>query len=188
MILLMLVIHIQTLCGQYIELINSSFEGLPADATVPQGWMSCKEGTTPDILPGYWGVYDPPSDGETFLGLITRDNNTWEVIGQRLAEPLKNGSCYNWAIDLAHSDTYSGYNGPLRLRVWLSKSKCGRDQLMFESPLIEHTTWQTYKVRFTPEADFQYIMLEAYHPEEPVLYKGNILMDALRPIRGCDRT
>jgi hypothetical protein len=174
--------------GQNIELINGSFEGLPADATVPQGWMSCKEGTTPDILPGYWGVYDYPSDGETFLGLITRSNNTWEVIGQRLPEALIKGRCYNWSLDLAHSNTYCGYHGPLRLRVWLSKSKCGRDQLMFESPLIEHTFWQTYKVRFIPEADYQYIMLEAYHPEDPVLYQGNILLDALSPIRGCDRT
>lgn len=184
----MIMLHFHVAYAQNIVLINGSFEGLPADATVPQGWMSCKEGTTPDILPGYWGVYDHPSDGETFLGLITRSNNTWEVIGQRLPETLKKGSCYTWSLDLAHSNTYSGYNGPLRLRVWLSKSKCGRDQLMFESPLIEHTFWQTYKVRFIPESDYQYIMLEAYHPEDPVLYQGNILLDALSPIRGCDRT
>ena len=182
-----------TLCcmmarAQSIVLINSSFEGLPADATVPQGWMPCKEGTTPDILPGYWGVYKEAAEGATYVGLITRENNTWEVIGQRLPEALKKGDCYAWSLDLAHSDTYSGYNGALRLRIWLSSSKCGRDQLIYESPLIAHTAWETYRVKFQPNLDYQYIMLEAYHPDDPVHYQGNILIDHLRPIQGCDRT
>ena len=62
--------------AQHITILNSSFEGEPADATVPQGWMACQEGTTPDILPGYWGVYTYPANGDTYLGLITRGNGT----------------------------------------------------------------------------------------------------------------
>jgi hypothetical protein len=174
--------------GQSIEISNASFEDEPADATVPQGWMACKEGTTPDILPGYWGVYSEPSDGATYVGLITRQNNTWEVIGQRLSAPMQKGSCYAWALDLAHSDTYSGYNGPIKLRVWISKLKCQKDQLIFESPLIEHLDWQTYKIKFTPDDDYRYILLEAFHQEEEFSYMGNILIDRIRPIQGCDRT
>ena len=174
--------------GQSIEIANSSFDGEPADATVPQGWMPCKEGTTPDILPGYWGVYSEPSDGDTYVGLITRHNNTWEVIGQRLPAPLLKGNCYAWSLDLAHSDTYSGYNNPIRLRVWIGLTKCAKDQLIYESPLIEHTDWKTYKIKFTPENEYRYIMLEAYHPEEVVNWKGNILIDRIRSIQGCDRT
>jgi hypothetical protein len=177
-----------TLTGQNIEISNSSFEGEPADATVPQGWMPCKEGTTPDILPGYWGVYTEPSDGDTYLGLITRQNNTWESIGQRLPADLLKGSCYAWSLDLARSDTYSGYNGPLKLRVWVSKVKCQKDQLIFESPLIEHTDWKTYKVKFTPNEDYRYILLEAFHSDEEFSYQGNILVDRMRAIQGCDRT
>lgn len=174
--------------GLNIEISNASFDGEPADATVPQGWMPCKEGTTPDILPGYWGVYNEPSDSDTYLGLITRQNNTWESIGQRLPAILEKGSCYAWALDLSHSDTYAAFNGPLKLRVWISKTKCGKDQMIFESPLIEHLTWKTYKVRFTPDDDYCYILLEAFHSEEEFSFKGNILIDRLRAIQGCDRT
>ncbi|MCB0682774.1 MAG: hypothetical protein KDC32_18010, partial [Saprospiraceae bacterium] len=43
---------------------NPSFEGdEPQDATVPAGWFPCKEGTTPDILPGVWGVHTEPAEG-----------------------------------------------------------------------------------------------------------------------------
>ncbi len=174
--------------GQNIEISNASFEGEPADATVPQGWMACKEGSTPDILPGYWGVYNDPSDGDTYVGLITRGNNTWEDIGQRLPAPLKKGNCYAWALDLAHSDTYSGYNKPIRLRVWISKLIGQKDQMIFESPLIEHLDWQTYKIKFTPNNEYRYILLEAFHSEEEFSYEGNILIDRLRAIQGCDRS
>ena len=57
--------------AQHITVINESFEGEPADATMPQGWMGCQEGTTPDILPGYWGVYTHPADGDTYLGPVS---------------------------------------------------------------------------------------------------------------------
>ena len=174
--------------AQIIELSNSSFEGEPRDATVPQGWMACKEGTTPDILPGYWGVYNDPSDGDTYVGLITRGNNTWESIGQRLSQPLKKGDCYSWSFDLAHSDTYSGYNGPLKLRVWLSKLKCQKDQLIYESELIEHLDWKTYHIKFKPNSDYRYILIEAFHSEEQFSYEGNILIDRLSPFLACDRT
>jgi len=174
--------------GQHIELSNASFEGEPRDATVPQGWMACKEGTTPDILPGFWGVYNDPSDGDTYVGLITRQNNTWESIGQRLTATLQKGSCYTFSIDLAHSDTYSGYNKPLRLRIWASKLKCMKDQMIYESPLIEHLDWKSYQVKFTPNSDYRYILIEAFHSAEPFQYQGNILVDRIRPIQSCDKT
>lgn len=174
--------------AQGIELFNPSFEGEPQDATVPQGWLACKEGTTPDILPGYWGVYLEPNDGETYVGLITRQNNTWESIGQRLSATLVKDQCYEWALDLAHADTYSGYNGPIRLRVYIGKLKCQPDQLIYESPLIGHLDWKTYSFRFTPNEDCRYILLEAFHSEAPFEYQGNILLDRLRLIKACDKT
>lgn len=178
----------QTSLAQGIELFNASFEGEPQDATVPQGWIACKEGTTPDILPGFWGVYTEPNDGETYVGLITRHNNTWESIGQRLTAPLVKDRCYEWSLDIAHSDTYSGYNGPIRLRVYIGKLKCQKDQLIYESPLIEHLDWKTYSFKFTPVEECRYILLEAFHSEEPFEYQGNILLDRLRAIRPCDKT
>jgi hypothetical protein len=174
--------------AQTIVLANPSFEDEPADATTPQGWTPCKEGTTPDILPGYWGVYTQPSDGETYVGLITRQNNTWESIGQRLTSPLLKNTCYDWYIDLAHSDTYAGYTGPIKLRIYASKLKCQKDQLIYESPLIEHLDWKTYRIKFTPKEEYRYLLFEAFHSEEPFEYQGNILIDRIREIRPCDRT
>ncbi len=177
-----------SLHSQSIELFNPSFEEEPADATTPQGWTTCKEGTTPDILPGFWGVYTPASDGETYVGLITRQNSTWESIGQRLVTPLKKGTCYNWNMDLAHSDTYAGYDGAIKLRVWISKLKCQKDQLIYESPMIEHLDWKTYLIKFVPDEDYRYILLEAFYSDEPFHYQGNILIDRIQEIKVCNRT
>jgi len=177
-----------SLFSQGIELFNPSFEDTPQDAIMPQGWTGCKEGTTPDILPGFWGVYTPPSDGQTYVGLITRLNSSWESIGQRLPAPLMKGTCYDWYIDLSHSDTYSGYNGPIKLRVWIAKLKCQKDQLIYESPLIDHLDWKTFRIKFTPNDEYRYILLEAYYSDPPFEYQGNILIDYLREIRVCDRT
>ena len=96
-----------SLSGQ-IFLDNASFEGEPQDATTPVGWLPCERGTTPDILPGPWGVYQEASDGDTYVGLITRDDGTWESIGQRLKQTLQPKDCYTFFLDLAHSNTYAG--------------------------------------------------------------------------------
>jgi hypothetical protein len=170
-----------------IYLINPSFEGEPQDATVPVGWLPCEPGTTPDILPGVWGVYQEASHGNTFVGLITRENSTWESIGQRLKTPLEALQCFSFFLDLAHSKTYSGYNKPLKLRIWGSATKCGKDQLLFESPLIEHREWKRYKVEFTGKKDINYILLEAFYEEGQFSRQGNILIDNISPIKRCAR-
>lgn len=167
---------------------NPSFEGEPQDATTPHGWFPCEEGTTPDILPGPWGVYLEAAEGDTYVGMISRDNGTYESIGQRLKEKLEKGKCYKLALDLAHSDTYSGYNGALKLRVWGGTSKCRQDQVLFESDYIEHIEWKNYVYRFTTKNDIQYIIIEAFYKESPFSFRGNLLIDALSPIVSCDRT
>ncbi|MEL6359227.1 MAG: hypothetical protein AAFQ01_04735, partial [Bacteroidota bacterium] len=158
----------QFLSGQLppaIQLTNPSFEGEPADATMPVGWFVSTPGTTPDILPGYWGVYQEASDGDTYVGLITRPDGSWEAMAQRLPRPLKAKDCYQLVIDLAHSKTYSGYNGPLKLRIYGGRTRTDRSLLLYESPLINHTYWKTYPVRFNLDQDVQYIILEAFHSE-----------------------
>ncbi|MCB9283956.1 MAG: hypothetical protein H6563_07785 [Lewinellaceae bacterium] len=176
------------LWGQ-IYLINPSFEGdEPQDATVPAGWHACKMGTTPDILPGIWGVYTEPSEGETFVGLITRADGTWESIGQRLSAPVLPKDCYTITLDLAHSKTYAGYNNPIRLRIWGGVTKCNKDQLLAESKFIEHTDWETYSFQFVPKQPLNYIILEAnYTDGSNFSYQGNILIDNVRPIKTCIR-
>ena len=176
------------LSGQVSRVLNASFEGEPRDATIPRGWLICTEGTTPDILPGPWGVYTEASHGETYVGLITRENGTWEAIGQKLTEKLQANQCYEMSLDVARSDTYADYNDPIRLRVWCGRSKCDRDQLILESDFIRNTEWQTLEWQFTPKSDMQYILLEAFYREGSFSHRGNILLDNISPILRCARS
>lgn len=175
-------LHI-SLFGQCI-LQNPSFEDTPSDAMVPNGWMMCNQSTTPDILPGFWGVNQRPSEGRTYVGLITRANGTYESIGQRIHPELSNKECYRFTLDLAYSHLYAGYNTPIRLRVYVSKEKCKGGELIFESAPIKNTSWETKEIKFTPKHNSKYIRVEAYskHPQQ-----GNILIDKISPITLCNR-
>lgn len=171
-----------------VELTNGSFEGTPHDAVNPDGWKSCGSDSSPDILPGPWGVYQKPTNGRTYLGLITRENNTWETIYQKLKTPFKKDRCYKFKVDLSNSPTYAGYSKPTRLRVWASKSKCDRAKLIADSPTIDHYEWKTYEFIFAVEDDYNYIIIEAYY-QAPCLnyYRGNLLIDNISVFESCDR-
>lgn len=185
LILFSLLLVSDTLPGQIARLQNSSFEGEPRDATVPRAWHICKEGSTPDILPGYWGVYLEADEGDTYVGLISRENGTWEDIGQRLPVRLTEDRCYTISFSLAHSDSYSDYNGSLRLRVWGGKSKCEMDQLLFETPVVDKEEWTNYEYNFKVKDYIQYMVFEAYYKDPPFAFKGNILLDNISVIRPC---
>lgn len=180
------ILYLQNIDAQ-VFLDNASFEGKPADATMPSGWMLASEGTTPDILPGFWGVYIPPSNGDTYIGLITRPDGSFESIQQRLPTALNQGKCYEITIDLANSDTYAGYSNGLHLKIWLGSYKNDRGQLIYKSEKIKHQNWQTYPIHFTPDNDYYYIIIEAHISDQPVNYEGNILLDNLSPVRDCNK-
>ncbi|PHN08429.1 hypothetical protein [Flavilitoribacter nigricans] len=170
-----------------IHFDNPSFEGEPADATVPVGWLPCEEGTTPDILPGFWGVYQEASEGDTYVGLITRGDGTWESITQRLDATLSPEECYKFTMDLARSATYNQYNRPIKLRVWGSSYKCEKKQLLLETDFVDHAFWKSYEVDFYPKVPVNYIIFEAFYQEGPYRHPGNILIDNLSPIKRCPR-
>lgn len=180
--------HIAKISNSQITVTNPSFEDEPADATTPQGWHPCDNMTTPDILPGFWGVYNEPSDGNTYVGIITRENSTYEQFGQRLSSKFKKSQCYGTSIDLAHSIIYSGYNHPIQLRIYIGDSKCSKDQLIFESPVVKSMKWKTFLIDFIPEAEYEYIIFEAFYKDGTFSHKGNILIDNLRPIMNCGNT
>ncbi len=171
-----------------VNLDNASFEGKPNDAEMPNGWHGCNPGSTPDILPGPWGVALEASNGNTFMGLITRDNGEWESVGQRLKKPLKAKECYAFTLDLAHSRTYNNYNNPIKLKIWGGRTICSKDQLLTESKVISHSDWETYEFFITPEGTINYIIFEAFFGDDQVKsWKGNILIDNCSEIKKCDR-
>ena len=167
-------------------LSNPSFEDQRADATMPSGWWSCEKGTTPDILPDFWGVYNLPRHGQSYVGLITREDGSFEAIGQRLSSTLEKGQCYEMRLYLSHSKVYAGYNTPIRLSIYLGEKKCGMDQLVFQSKIMGEEAWQLQELTFKPKsAGMKYVTLVANDDGRHI--NGNILIDHISDIRNCQR-
>ena len=84
-----------------IALTNPSFEGTAAEGSVngnlPNGWYDCgfPGETVPDIHPkegpGAFQVTREAFHGRTYIGMVVRENETWEMISQRLSGALQAG-------------------------------------------------------------------------------------------------
>lgn len=179
---------------------NPSFEDLPKCCEAPSGWYNCgnTDESPPDIQPGSFQVTKTPSNGETYLGLVVRDNETWEAVGQRLSRPLEANSCYEFSLDLCRAELYLSlsrttgeevnYATPAKIRVYGGMGYCDKRELLFETPLITTTRWLTYTFRISPKkGNYTYLMIEAYF-KTPTLfpYNGNILVDNASPIKEID--
>jgi outer membrane protein OmpA-like peptidoglycan-associated protein len=185
---------------EIITLDNSSFEENPKAGVEPLGWRDCgQQGETPpDIQPyGGFGVTRPAADGNTYLGLVVRDNKTWEGVSQRLTKPLQAGGCYQMSVQLCRSPRYESatkrdqfrtvnFDKGVVLRIWGGKAPCDRAEMLYESTVVEHYEWRTYSIEFKPKGSHQYIVVEAYY-KTPTLfhYNGNILVDGLSNISSC---
>ncbi len=187
-----------------IFLRNASFEDMPRNSSPPRGWTNCGAPgeTPPDVHPDpefLFKVGMAAQHGQTFLGMVTRDTETFESVGQQLTTPLKAGQCYRFDLQLARSRVYlsmsrvtrqpTNYVTPIKLRVFGGYSVCDRAQLLGESELVSNYDWRGYHIKLSPEDDFTHIVLEAYY-QQPTLvpYNGNILLDNAQPLRpiACD--
>lgn len=180
-----------------IKLVNPSFEDLPKCCEAPTGWYNCgkAEESPPDIQPGSFQVSKAPSHGETYLGLVVRDNDTWEGVAQRLSRPLDANQCYEFSLDVCRAELYLSlsrttgeevnYVTPAKLRIWGGMGYCDKRELLYESALITNTRWLSTTMRFTPKTGgLTFIFIEAYF-KTPTLfpYNGNILIDNASAIR-----
>lgn len=161
---------------------------------LPNGWYDCgfPGETAPDVHPkeglGAFQVTKEPFHGKTYLGMVVRDNETWEMVSQRLGSTLNAGKCYEFSISLCRSELYvspsrvdgepKNYTTPAKLRIWGGSGYCSRAELLAESALVVNTRWLTYNFRFEPKQAHSYIVLEAfYKTPTPFPYNGNILLD-----------
>lgn len=199
-----------TLHGQeeVVYLKNPSFEGIPraGGATYhgisAAGWIDCggimfPSETPPDIHPGnFFRVQKPAQEGNTYIGLVARENESWESVSQLLSQPLEQGKCYSINLFLSRSDNYvnrmttddsedvKSQGDPLVLRVYGGLRPCEKKQLLAESQLVSHTDWRNYEFEFEAGVNTYYITFEAFY-KTPVLlpYNGNLLIDNISPIR-----
>ena len=187
-----------------INLVNPSFEDYPhvgqKGGLTISGWYDCgrelfPSETPPDVQPSidpsspFFGVNTRPYDGRTYVGMVVRDNDSWESLSQRLSSPLVAGKCYDFSVYLCRSESYMSatstndqtilpFTTPIQLRVWGGSSFCNKMELLHSTSSVSNTTWAKYQMRFEPKQNINYIMLEAFY-KTPVLfpYNGNILMD-----------
>ncbi|MEZ4919271.1 MAG: hypothetical protein R2792_09210 [Saprospiraceae bacterium] len=163
----------------------------------PKGWIDCgdKNETEPDIQPGLFEVTTEPYDGNTYLGMVVRDNDTKESIGQELWIPLFKDSTYQFRVILAQSDKYlslskktregTNYNTPVILKVYGGgdqNEQCLSEELLLTTPYIDHTYWKEYTFIFQPKQTHQYIKLEVdwapqFRDLDMDTYNGNLLLD-----------
>lgn len=188
-----------------IVLKNPSFEDYPSAAKVVNGWYDCGERffpreSAPDIHPspnlskGFFGVLERANDGNTYVGMVARENDTNESMSQRLSAALVGGSCYNFSIQLMKSSNYKSsvringktdeegelrdFTTPIVLRIWGGNTYCDKAELLGESAKVSNTDWKQFDFKFEPTSTYRYIMLEAFY-KTPTLfpYNGNILID-----------
>lgn len=173
------------------ELKNPSFEkDKPAVGIVPHGWlnMGAPGETPPDIQPGFFEVNLKAQDGKNYLGLATRDNNTWEGVGQRLDGYLQKDSSYTFSLYLARSNSFisisrttqkeTSYTAPTILKIWGVNSQTQQEELLAESAPVSHSEWTLYTFTLKPTvADFDEIDLMAYYAPGFEQKNGNLLID-----------
>ena len=163
------------------------------------GWLDCgmtqfPNESPPDIHPdNFWRVTLPPAQGNSYVGLVVRRNDTYESISQGLDVSLKKDQCYNFSIYLARSEDYwSGSRGldgktsldsvnfttPAIFRLWGGKVYCGKSQLLAETGPVESNDWVKYEFVIKPQTDVNYITYQAFY-EIPnwMPYNGHILVD-----------
>ncbi len=174
-----------------IRLKNPSFEGKsPRPAAVPDGWMDLGLAleTPPDIQPGMFRVDLPAQDGRTYMGLVVRENNTWEGLGQRLTDFLQKDSTYHFSIYLARSKQYMSptktsreevnFNAPTILKIWGYNTTTRQEELLAESAAVSHSEWTKYSFILKPTlAKYDELDLMAYYAVGFEKQNGNLLID-----------
>ena len=182
--------------GHAILLENPSFEGTPGEGKIngpmPEGWFDCgfPGETVPDVHPtpyGAFGVIKQPYKGKTYLGMVVRDLNTWEAVGQHLSAPLEAGKCYDFSIHLCRSETYFSpsrltgqlvnFNNPVSLKIWGGADPCAKQELLAVSQPVENADWQPYFFTLNPYSTHDFLILEAAYENPVNPENGNILLD-----------
>lgn len=186
-----------------IRLKNPSFEDTPKRGGEHSfginGWFDCGKlnfplESPPDIHPnGYWQNNMPASDNKTYLGMVVRDNQTYESVSVRLDSVLKAKEVYSLSIYLARSPNYFSksrltgeevnYITPAVLRIWGGTGYCNERHLIYESPVIDHIEWRKYDILFKPLQDYKSITISAYYTKDTnVYYNGHVLLDGISDI------
>ncbi|MGK0389046.1 MAG: hypothetical protein ACI94Y_001780 [Maribacter sp.] len=179
-----------------INIENPSYEGLPKHSTIAEGWDYCGfEGESPpDIQPGTFGVNNPPKDGNSYAGMVTRSNNTFENLKINLLEPTKKGQCYEWVFFMSQSKDYKSISrltlenemfvSPVNIIIYgVDKDGCENSETLARyDNIYQQEEWAKIKVRFKTEEVYESIMISVQSKNSNRPKNGHILLDYFHPI------
>ena len=179
---------------------NASLEGEARANTAPHDWYYCSfpGESPPDIHPkGLYQVRLPAYDGGTYVGLVCRDNGTFESIGQHLPAPLQAGACYRWGARVARSRRYqaiarsslqpNSFAAPVRLVLYGGQEACSQEATLGRSEPIAFADWSPVVVILRPRVAIEHLRIGVV-PAEEAANNGHVLIDALDPLVPCDCT
>lgn len=152
--------------------------------------------TPPDIHGAetyFWNVTTRPYHGESFLGLVTRPNRSYEGVSQQLEIPLHAGKRYLMKVYLCHDIGYTSplqkpgareavatrFDTPVVLRIGGSNST-GVGEILSQSDPIDHPEWREYIFDLSPTETFRFIYIEAYFANDQEPVAGNVLVDHMK--------
>lgn len=152
--------HVHPQCSELIplEVVNPSFEGPTGPHITPSPWSTC--GITPDTQPGSWGVNQPASEGNTYVGFVYGSSTWQEGASQQLSGSMQAGVQYDFTIDLSATPASGGGINPnsfCSMEVWGANAICVKTELLWSSPVVTHYGWQTYNVSITPSQNWTHI-------------------------------
>jgi hypothetical protein len=165
-----------------IHFANPTIEAAVVPVFNVSGWQECQP--TPDVQPLNFPVNLIPANSDSAFAGMVAAYDFGESIGQFL-DTMYQGKNYCFSFDLAafkYDAMYvNGYGG--KLQIWLGQTACDTGQLIYVSPQAD-TTWRTYKVCFTPDNDYVFMMFRADTVTGTASIVNYILLDNFSA-KGC---
>ncbi len=164
---------------------------------VPKNWINGApfDESPFDLQPGNFQVARKAIHGDYYIGMVGRDNETNESMGQVLAKPLEAGKLYEWSLFTCRSEKYesrsrltkqpASFCEPMILRIWGGKKKGRAEQLFAQTGPIENLGWQKICFVLKPKEPCEALFIEAAHSDlvSKTAYNGNVLIDAVGAVR-----
>jgi hypothetical protein len=126
--------------------------------------------------------------------MVTRYDNSYESVYQKLEKSLLKDSSYQFSIHLCISKSYASptlqnqkektlFNKPIHLSIWGVSIDKEEWELLAVSPLIANTDWKKYSFTIKPENNVEVLILQAtFHDTKGEPYCGNVLLDKMSDI------
>jgi hypothetical protein len=131
--------------------------------------------------------------GEVHLNMVTRADQTYEIIAQKLGNPLQPDKTYYLAIKAClspnlksaslESDIPLSFKRPVVLKILGVRKMHHELQTLAITPPIRNIEWKEFLIEFTPKTKVRYLFIHSgFDPLANEAYYGNVSIDYLSDI------